>query len=476
MVLQKSGSRRQQNDKICYNRAMSEKSLTGNHALSLLYEFTRDLAVAGEMDAILLTIITHSGRTFGRPVAILLPDEDDAPLVAAATVQASCRGRTSGGLQVGCCARTGRLRRMATSGSAATCGCGAACGYRCARRRGVVGVLGLAIAGGDGRAGDKRQVEGEQTAGSERPAAYPRLTVGRQRLLEVFAGTAALAIERAQLAEHAQQIQVLQATERLQRALLHSVSHDLRTPLVAITVAFSNLELADERLDEATRRALARTGRQEAERLNRLVGNLLDISRIEAGALKLALEPCDVEEAIGAALDRLAPERDERPASMATVDERPVGVEMPRDLAPVPMDLALMVQALVNVLDNAVKYSPDGSQIDISVHEADELVLIQVADRGPGIPPGETDHIFERFYRVERPDATHGTGLGLAISKGIVEAHGGRIWAEARPGGGMIVTIGLPLQPAPTQSLPATRRAGGPSGGQAEGAEAEHDG
>jgi two-component system, OmpR family, sensor histidine kinase KdpD len=453
------------------NPSMSENGLAGGLALALLYEFTRDLADAGEMDAILQAIVRHIGRTFGRPVVILLPGGDGEPAVAAASPgfllaederraagQALCQepqpagdgGRwRNGNLWL----RASLWRPMCTP-------------------RGVVGVLGLAAGRKAGRAQARRGEAAMPATSGESALAYPRLTAGRLRLLEVFAGSGALAIERARFAEHAQQIQVLQATEKLQSALLHSISHDLRTPLLAITVAFSNLEMADARLDEATRRALARTGRQEAERLDRLVGNLLNISRIEAGALKLALEPCDVEEAIGAALDRLAPETEERPASIATVDERAVSVEMPLDLAPVPMDQALIVQALVNVLDNAVKYSPDGTQVDIIARPVDEWLWIQVADNGPGIPAGEIEHIFDRFYRVEGTGDTHGTGLGLAISKGIVEAHGGRIWAEARPGGGTVVTIALPLAgPLPESPLSQLRPATGEdeAPGQVEG-------
>ena len=273
-------------------------------------------------------------------------------------------------------------------------------------------------------------------------------------------------------------MELLQATEKLQTALLHSISHDLRTPLAIITVALSNLETAGERLDEATRHALARTGRQEAERLNRLLGDLLEISRIEGGALRVTEEPCDVEEAIGVALDRLAPEAGQQPVGVADVvdvDERPVAIEISPGLAAVPMDLALMAQALANVLDNAVKYSPSGTEIDIAVHQTGDEMEIQVADRGIGVRPEDLAHIFDKFYRVQprqpdsavggssagrppeepsvldtrsggqEPGGAHGSGLGLAISKGIVEAHGGRIWAEERPGGGTIITIALPL-------------------------------
>ena len=388
----------------------------GGHAFSLIYEFTRDLSVAGELDTILQTIVAHTSRAFDCQVAILLPKEGDSLVV----------GATSPGFEWGedgLAFANWVFRHDQTAGQGA--GSLSTSSVHCLplnTPRGVVGVLSVASAG----------------------PAYP-LSGEQLELMEVFTSQAALAIERATLAEHARQVQLLKATEALQSALLHSISHDLRTPLVAITVALSNLETAGDRLDEATRHSLARTGRQEAERLNRLVGNLLDITRIEGGALKATEEPCDVEEAIGAALDRLAPELDEQPAGLVEMDERPVVVELPDELPPVPMDLALMVQALVNVLDNAVKYSPDGTQVDISACQVDDQVEIRIADRGIGIRPEDRTHIFDKFYRVQRPDGVRGTGLGLAISKGIVTAHGGRIWAEERPGGGTVVSIALPL-------------------------------
>jgi two-component system sensor histidine kinase KdpD len=396
--------------------AMKDKRLRGNRALTLMYEFTRDLAGAGELDAIVQTILTHVGQTFGRQVAIWLVQETDA-LVP---------GGASPGFRLDQNAATAAEWAFANVEAASQAADSpTAPGLLCLplkTPRGAVGVLGL-----------------------DSPEPDATLSHEQLQLLEVFASQAALAIERAQLAEHARDVRLLQATEKLQQALLHSISHDLRTPLVTITVALSNLEMSGDRLDEATRQALARTGRQEAERLNRLVGNLLDISRIEAGALRVTEEPCDVEEAIGVALDRLAPEPDERPAGVLQVDERPVSVEVGAELPPVPMDLPLMVQALVNVLDNAVKYSPDGTQIDITASQTEDEVQIRVADRGIGILPEELAHVFDKFHRVHSPAEVHGSGLGLAISKGIVEAHGGRIWAEQRPGGGTTITIALPI-------------------------------
>ncbi len=262
------------------------------------------------------------------------------------------------------------------------------------------------------------------------PGAY--LTPEQRRLLEAFASQSALAIERAELAAQARQAQLLRATDELQRALLNSISHDLRTPLVSITGALTSLEEDGAELDEATRRNLAVMAREEAERLNHLVGNLLDMTRIEAGVLKAVAELCDVQEVISAALERL----EKRLAG------RPVTVDAPALL--VPMDFVLMVQVLVNLLDNALKYSPADTPIEVAARLSDGTLEITVADRGVGVPAEDLERIFDKFYRVQRPAAGSGTGLGLAICKGIVEAHGGRIWAQNRPGGGMVVTVALP--------------------------------
>jgi two-component system sensor histidine kinase KdpD len=280
--------------------------------------------------------------------------------------------------------------------------------------RGVVGVLSVAALAGESR-----------------------LSSDRRRLMETFVSQAALAVERAQLAEQVQQAQLLEATEKLYKALLNSVSHDLRTPLVTITGAFSSLETAGARLDEATRISLARAGREEAERLNRLVGDLLDMTRIEAGALRLTEEPGDMGDAIGVVLDRL---NDQLQSYIVRVDAPP-------DLPPVPMDMALIVQALVNIVHNATKYAPVGSCIDITATSVEDGIQVEIADQGAGIPPEDLPHIFDRFHRVQRPGSAKGIGLGLSISKGIVEAHGGAICAANRPAGGTVITVTLPFEP-----------------------------
>ncbi len=371
-----------------------------------LYALSRDLAAAANLDEIVQHILVHAGQTFGREVAVLMPDAarrtvalyaaspgltlDENELAVAAWVfqHGQPAGRGTDTLP----AATARYLPLKTA-------------------RGVVGVLGVTPTD---------------------PAS--RLSPDQRHLLEVFASQSALAIERAQLAEQAQRAKMLQATERLQTALLNSISHDLRTPLVSITGALSSLQEEEIALDTEARRSLVENAREEAERLNRLVGNLLDMTRIEAGALKLTRELCDVQDVIGAALESLG----ERLRS------RPLTVESPPDLL-APLDFVLIVQVLVNLLDNALKYSPPGTPIEVLARVEGGDVIIQVADRGIGIPPDDLERVFDKFFRVQRPGQVGGTGLGLSICKGIVEAHAGRIWVQNRAGGGTVVAVALPL-------------------------------
>jgi two-component system sensor histidine kinase KdpD len=175
---------------------------------------------------------------------------------------------------------------------------------------------------------------------------------------------------------------------------------------------------------------------EEADRMNRLVGNLLNMTRLEAGALQVGKQPGDIQDVIGTALENLG----------ARSADRQVLVKVPEDVPLIPMDFVLIVQVLVNLIDNSLKYSPADQPIDILVRQIDGTIQVQVSDKGVGIPTDDLKHVFDKFYRVQRPENVGGTGLGLSISKGIVEAHGGRIWADNRPGGGTIVTFSLPVE------------------------------
>lgn len=238
---------------------------------------------------------------------------------------------------------------------------------------------------------------------------------------------AGLALERARLAAEAREAERIRESERLQAALLDSVSHDLRIPLVSITGALSALSEEGVYQDPVTRRSLLENARSEADRLNRLVSNLLQRTRLEAGPVQLRVEPCDLEDLVATTL----PAAGSRPVRVLPLDGLPL----------VSVDYMLVQQVLLNLLDNAVKYTPEGSEVEISARAVGEEVEVSVADRGPGVPEGEA--IFAKFFRL-KSDGQPGTGLGLSICKGLVEAHGGRIWTEPRAGGGSIFRFTLP--------------------------------
>ena len=267
---------------------------------------------------------------------------------------------------------------------------------------------------------------------------------GSLRQLEIFINQTALAVERARLADEAQEARVRAETERLRNALLTSVSHDLRTPLATITGAATTILESGSRLDERTQQELLESVRDEADRLNRLVQDLLEMTRLESGTLQLRRDWHPLEEVVGAALGRLA-------KSLGT---RRVTVSIPPDLPLVAIDDVLIEQVFVNLLDNAVKYTSPDSAIRIIVTATDRSVTAEVADHGPGLPKGQETRVFEKFYRAAS-DGRRGAGLGLAICRGVVLAHGGRIWAHNLPEGGVAFLFTLPLTDPPPAPLPA---------------------
>ena len=251
-----------------------------------------------------------------------------------------------------------------------------------------------------------------------------RLTPDERRLLDALVDLAAIATERIRLAKDVDQARMLAETEKLRASLLTSVSHDLRTPLASIIGTLASLRSFGTRYDEATRDELLGSAQDEAERLNRYVANLLDMTRIDAGALEARREPCDLADLIAAAVRRCQP----------ALSGHKLKLSIPPGLPMLLLDEALMDQVLVNLLDNAAKYTPAGSSIEIAVARHRFSIVIAVRDDGPGLPPADLDRIFDKFYRV-REDADRaraGTGLGLAICRGFVLAMGGRIHARNR--------------------------------------------
>jgi len=261
----------------------------------------------------------------------------------------------------------------------------------------------------------------------------------QRRFLEAFASQIGLAVARDWLAEQSQRVLAQAEAERLRNSLLSSVSHDLRTPLSAIAGASSTLLSSHAALDDPTRRELLESIYIEAHRLSRLVENLLHMTRMEAGAVEVAKTWQSLEEIVGTALGRLT----------SALGKRPIETDLPADLSLVPLDGQLIEQVLVNLMENAVQYSPDGTPIAVQVREQEQQAIVTVADRGPGLASGEAERIFDKFFRGAHSGTRRGAGLGLAICRAIVTAHGGKIWAENRPGGGASFTFTLPIEGAP---------------------------
>lgn len=221
-------------------------------------------------------------------------------------------------------------------------------------------------------------------------------------------------------------------TESLRSTLLSSISHDLRTPLTAITGAVSTLLRDDVSINEANRLDLLQTIQEEAERLNRMVKNVLDMTRLESGAIKIKKELQSLEEIVGVVLNRLGDR----------LNDHPLTVSLPGNLPFIAADGLLLEQLFMNLFENAIKYTPKGTPLELSAFESLDAVTVELADKGPGIPPGEEDRIFEKF--VHGGGAGGGVGLGLAVCRAIIVAHGGKIWAENRSGGGAVFRFTLP--------------------------------
>jgi len=280
--------------------------------------------------------------------------------------------------------------------------------------------------------------------GIDRNAPGPLLSPDERHLLDALADQVAVAVERISLARGLAEARVLAETEKMRAALLTSISHDLRTPLASILGTVSSLRRFGDKYDATDRNELLATLEGEAERLNRFVANLLDMTRLESGAIESKFALSDVGEIVGATLERAG----------SVLARHRVEVTVDPDLPTLRLDPILLEQVLFNLLDNAAKYAPEGSRIDLQARRDGDVVTIEVIDEGPGIPPGDLERVFDKFYRVHAQDRRRaGTGLGLAICRGFVEAQGGRIDARSRPDRpGAILTVRLPVPEATEKS------------------------
>jgi two-component system sensor histidine kinase KdpD len=260
--------------------------------------------------------------------------------------------------------------------------------------------------------------------------------------LESFVNQTAMAIERVMLAKEAHEERLKAEAQNIRNTFLSSVSHDLRSPLAVVAGAASALLQKNASLDQSDRLELLRTIHEETDRLERIIRNVLNLTRLESGAMNINKEWQPLEEIIGVVMNRLS----ER------LKERPLELKIPPDLPLIPFDTLLMEQVFFNLMDNAVRHTPTGTPVEIAVTSQKSAVMIEIADRGPGIPAHEEEAIFNKFTRST--NTRMGAGIGLSICRAIIEAHGGRIWAENRSGGGAAFKFIIPVEGTPPTLIP----------------------
>lgn len=271
------------------------------------------------------------------------------------------------------------------------------------------------------------------------------LTPEQKKDLEAFASLAVLAITRVRLANEAAQAKWLLESEKLHKALLDAVSHDLRTPLSSIVGAVTGLLAEGDKYDKDVKETLLKAIDEGARRMNRFITNLLDMARIDSGILKPHREWCDMLDIIGVAAKEV---REMLPEARLTIN-------VPEELPLVEADFGLLEQVLINLLENAAKYSPSDSSVFLNIDAKKGELRASVLDSGPPVPESDRERIFDKFYRLRSSRHVTGTGLGLSISKAMIEAQGGRLWVEAGPGSGNAFIFTLPLGATQPPSLPA---------------------
>lgn len=372
-----------------------------------LFEATRSLSAAGSEAEVLTSAAHHVAETFEAGVAIFLPDGD-----ARVTLQTAVRDAAwVSAREVGVAQWVADNARRAGLGTATLS---------------AAEALHLPIPGAESRTLGSFAVRPANARSFQDPE--------RMRLLEAIVAQTGAALERTRLARVAQQAEVNVETERMRNALLSAVSHDLRTPLATIQGALSGVLERGDRLPAEQQQDLLQTARNEADRLNRLVHNLLDLTRVQSGDIKLNNDWHPPEEIIGAALSQL--------------ERRLAGREVTIDIAPdlylIHVDGLLLEQVLINLIENAERYSPAGSPIEVQASHSGDSAILEVCDRGRGFAAGEENRVFEKFYR-SKPNEKGGAGIGLTICDAIVRAHGGTIEARNREGGGACLRVSLPL-------------------------------
>jgi two-component system sensor histidine kinase KdpD len=378
-----------------------------------LYEFSRKIAAAASLEDVLWAAVHHVASTLQSSSLVLLPQKDGRLQIAAGYPPEDQLALKDWGA-----AEWAWEHAQPAGWKSDTLPAADWLFLPMKTRRGTVGLLGVSF------------------KDRQRP-----LAPDQWRLLETLVDQVAVAVERTNLASDIEEARLLTETEQLRSALLSSVSHDLRTPLVSILGSATTLARMDN-LNETSRKELVTTILDESERLNRFVQNLLDMTRLGYGALQPKREWYDLREIAGRAMKQLS----------KGLAKRKVSVDIQASLPLVHVDPVLMEQVFVNVLDNAIKYTAEGGEIAIEAMRSGEDLIIRLSDDGVGIPPEAREAVFDIFYRVRAKDSqVAGTGLGLSICRGIIEAHGGRITAKDSPyRNGITIEISLALGEAPT--------------------------
>jgi two-component system sensor histidine kinase KdpD len=381
----------------------AEESSLREERISALYSMSRNLVSERNTDRLRAIAAKHIGETFNSDILVLLPDGQGRisfPVDTPGSFRKDDQDREA--------AQWALDHHMSTGANTPTGPDADATYFPLVASRGTVGILGM-------RPLTKQDWFDEEQI----------------RYLEAFMGQTAIAIERALLVEETHRAMISAETENLRSTLLSSISHDLRTPLTAVTGAASILLENDDTLDRPSRIELIKTIQEESDRLNSIIKNILAMTRLEAGTISVNKEWQSLEEIVGVVLNRLG----------KRLDGHPVMVHLPDNLPLIPFDGLLLEQVLINLFENAIKYTPEGTTLSLSASERLFTVTVELADHGPGIPPGQEEHIFEKFVRGH--NAGGGVGLGLAICRAIVHAHGGKIWVENREGGGAVFRFTL---------------------------------
>jgi two-component system, OmpR family, sensor histidine kinase KdpD len=400
-------------------RNQAEKAQRREQRTAALYALSSEIVAESELDPVLQTVVEKVATTIGGEAFFLLPDATNKLVIHATTAQSLAENFDEQEQKVADWVFTSRQVAGAGTGNLV----GANYLYIPVKtEEKALGILGLKFSG-----------------------INKQLSTAQKQFLEAFANLAAAAIVRLQLAAEAQRTRLLVESEKLRIALFNSISHDLRTPIASITGAVTGLLEEGELYSTEAKQALLQTIKDGGQRLNRFVENLLDMARLESGMLKLKKEWCDLQDILGVVLRQT---QESWPDTKYTIN-------IPSNLPLIKVDFSLIELVLINILENAIKYSAPSNEITITVVQKEKELQLAIADRGPGIPEADRKKIFNKFYRLYSSRNVSGTGLGLSICKGIIDLHSGSIFVNSRPEGGSVFAFSLPLQELPPGQIPS---------------------